>query len=137
MRRHSVRGLTVDQLHGAEDALGEAAGVVDRAHVGVRHAGHGLGLGDQPLAALPGEVAHQLQRDPTIELGIVGGVDVAHPALAQQIDHDVAADHRAAIHPRQPTSARARRRRGHRRGRRRVAVAQLIDGRVDLRGRER
>jgi len=39
----------------------------------------------------------QLQRDHAIELGIEGAVHDAHAAFAEAIEHDVAADGRAAL----------------------------------------
>ncbi len=37
---------------------------------------------------------HQLERDLTLELGIVGSVDDAHPAATEELAHPVAANSR-------------------------------------------
>ncbi len=76
--------LALDVLHGDEGLRAHQAGVVDGNDVRVRELGKRLGLALQPARALVrGAHAHQLQGDLAIELGIVRGVDDAHPALAQ------------------------------------------------------
>ena len=56
-----------------------------------------LGLAHDPRGRVLAERAHELERDPAIELRVVGAVDHAHPAGAEAIEHDVAPDQRAAL----------------------------------------
>ncbi len=72
--------------------------VVDGDDVGVREPGHGLRLAHQPLPQLgaPGPIgAQHLERDPAIELRIVGDVDGAHPALPEHRQQRITPDERA------------------------------------------
>ena len=71
--------------------LAEAAHVVDRDDVGVRQARHRLRLAQQARLLLGQRRPHaavgdmqQLDRDLAVQLGIVGRVDLAHPAPADQ-----------------------------------------------------
>ena len=71
-------------------------------HVGVIEPRHGLRLAGQSLGAsraLLGSTAgmQQLECDPAVELGVVGGVDQAHRARAQTLEHDVAIEGVAAL----------------------------------------
>ena len=95
-------GVTVDELHRDEHRLVERADVVDHDDVGVRELGDRLRLAQQARASLrralagAGARAQQLDRDLAIQLGIVRGVDVAHPAAPDQPQHHVAPDRSAA-----------------------------------------
>jgi hypothetical protein len=98
-QRHAL-----DELHRDEDAIAERADIVHRDHVRMGQPRHRLRLSQQPglaarrrrpRAARSG--LEQLERDPTIELGIVGRIDDAHATLPDHIDDDVAADHGAAL----------------------------------------
>ena len=88
-------------LHRQEDLALVDADVVDRDDVRVRQLRDRLGLAHQARLAArrdrPALVrAQQLERDLAIELRIVGGVDDAHRAGAEALEHEVAADGRAA-----------------------------------------
>jgi len=90
-----VEGHPVDVLHRDVQPSREHVDVVDRHDVGVveprqrlRLAKHAGATGE---AALP-LVVQDLQRNLAVELGIVGGVDGAHPADADDVEHDVTAD---------------------------------------------
>ena len=92
----------VHQLHGDEDPVLPGAGIVDGHDVGMGQARQGLRLAQQSHAArrrlvrIRRVAAQQLQRDTAVQLGIEGGIHHAHPAAAQRLEHDVAADARAA-----------------------------------------
>jgi hypothetical protein len=60
--------------------------VMDRHDVGMRQPRKRLGLAEQPLAR--GAIAglHQLERDPAIEIGVIRGIDPAHPAAADALE---------------------------------------------------
>jgi hypothetical protein len=87
--------LPLDELHGQEHPARRGTDVVDRHHVGVREAGHRLGLAREPsgfdvVGARVG--AEDLDRDLAIELGVVRRVDLAHPAPPDQAQQAIAAD---------------------------------------------
>ena len=91
--------VTLDELHGDEDLVLEGAHVVHHHHVRVRQFGDGLRLahhapspflGFGVIARLP---AQQLDRDLTIQLWIVGRVDLAHRPLSHQVENQIAAYH--------------------------------------------
>jgi hypothetical protein len=79
----------VEQLLREEHGVPFGADLVDRDHVRVRHARHGLALAHHADAILfvARRVAHDLQRDLTIELRIVGGIDRAHSSTTE-LGHD-------------------------------------------------
>ncbi len=88
----SVRPAQV--LH--RDVVGAVvlAAVVDADHVRVLQAGGGRGLAAEALDELVvlGEAAVQhLERDLAAEVGVLGAVDVGHPARADPVDDPVAA----------------------------------------------
>jgi hypothetical protein len=92
--------VAVDELHRDEQLVGGGADVVDRDDVGVREPGDRLGLAQHAGTALGAEaiawlVEDDLDGDLAVELGIVGGVHDAHPARAEHVEHEVAADGRA------------------------------------------
>ena len=94
-------GVTVDELHRDEDLLAKGADVVDDDDVRVREPRDRLRLAQRALASLAHRDAvfdaraQQLDGDLAIQLGIEGGVNLAHPAAPQKIQNDVAADARA------------------------------------------
>jgi hypothetical protein len=62
--------------------------------IALEHRG-GAGLAQEPLARFGvGRVVrqHHLQRDPTAQLDVVAEIDGAHPALAEFLEHAVAAE---------------------------------------------
>ena len=95
-------GVAVDELHGDEDLVFERADVVGDHDVRVRQPRDRLRLSQRPLAPLrqrdsvAGLDPQQLDGDLAIELRIVRGVDLAHPAAPHQPENQVAADDRAA-----------------------------------------
>jgi hypothetical protein len=96
------QGHAVDQLHRHEHAAVGEPDVVHGDDVDVGEPRHRLGLALQAEPALadvaagrPG-VAQELDGDPAIELGVVGGEHHAHAALAERAEHEVAADRVAA-----------------------------------------
>ena len=93
-------GVPLDELHRDENLVLEGADVEDHHHVGVRQARDGLRLAQRALPplrqdAVSGLDPQQLDRHLAIQLRIVGRVDVAHPAAADQAEHDVTANARA------------------------------------------
>ena len=87
-----------------EDVLG-ARGLVDRNDVRVVDRRGELGLAQEPLpeGVVLGEAGvHQLQRHPSLEPEVVGEVDDAHPARAQQrldpVAGELGADPRVVAH---------------------------------------
>jgi hypothetical protein len=90
------QGLAGHVLHGREHLVAEHAGVVHRDDVGVLQLGQRLGLAQHPGVGLGvagrGGRAHQLERDGPIQLRVVGLVDHAHAAAADQLEHHVTAD---------------------------------------------
>jgi len=87
-------------------------------------------------------LAQQLERDPSVELGIVGRVDLAHPAAAEQTEDGVSADQGSArqrvarhICNRHGDLFRCLRSRSN--GPRKQLLAHCADARVGLNGRER
>ena len=85
--------LAVDVLHGEEVPPLDLADVVDAADVGVRDAARVAHLGVEALdpGRLRGELRRQeLQRDGLAELQVVGAVDLAHAAAADEADDAVA-----------------------------------------------
>jgi hypothetical protein len=97
--------------------------------VGVAELGDGLGLADQArpgLAFAQADAgAQELERDPPIELGIVGGEDHAHAAGADPAQDHVAADRVADRDGRLEGAARLAAAPGVRRRQRQVARAAL------------
>ena len=86
---------SVDELHRDEDVIFESPDVINRNDVRVRQARHRLGFAQQPraqIARISNAWMEQLDGDLSIELGIVRGVDHSHPALAERLDGQKAAD---------------------------------------------
>ncbi len=84
--------FAVDVLHGEEVPPVDLADVVDAADVGMRDAARVTHLGVEALdeGGLRGEFLRQeFQRDRLAELQIVGAVDLAHAAVADQPDDAV------------------------------------------------
>ena len=97
-----AQGLAGDQLHGDEELVVDAADLVDLDDVGVGEAGEGLGLAlEAGLADAEAVVvdagAQELEGDAAVELGVVGGVDDGHAAVAEGAGDDVAADLTGAV----------------------------------------
>ena len=110
----------VDELHRDEDPRDLAD--LDRAdiehlqQVRVGDLGHRSGLAYEAAAALrcsgrSNLRPQELDRHLAVELRIVRGEDDAHPALAQRVDDDVAADDVASLRTDRVTGARCGRRR--------------------------
>ena len=102
LRRQPVGdGVPLDELHGDEDLVAERPHVVDDDDVRVREPGDGLRLAQRPLApfverdAVTGLHPQELDRDLSVQLRVVSGVDLPHPAAPDQAEHDVAPDRRA------------------------------------------
>ena len=95
-------GVPVDELHRDEHLLLKRADVEHDDDVRVRQPGDRLRLAQRPLPSLvardpgAGLDPQQLDRDLAIQLGVVGRVDLAHPAATDEAEHDVAPDGRAA-----------------------------------------
>jgi hypothetical protein len=93
-----LEGGALDELEREEHLALVGAGLEDLQHVGVGDLRHRLGLAQQAavadgLAAGRGEVAvQQLDRDLAVEVHVVGGIDHAHAAGAERLEHLVAAD---------------------------------------------
>jgi hypothetical protein len=82
----------VHVLHGQERVLAHLDDVVDAAHVGVRHPAADAHLAVELLQPLRRQRAvEEFQRDRLAELDVVGAVDLAHPALAQERHDPVSA----------------------------------------------
>ena len=92
-----VEGEAVDELHRQVDLVLVRADVVDRDDVGVRELGHRLGLALEASAGVGVGRQQELERDLAIELRVVRGVDHPHPALADEVEDDVAADDLAGL----------------------------------------
>ncbi len=85
--------LAVDQLHRQEHAAVVLADVVDAADVAVRHLARDAHLVvelRQPLRILGDGRRQELQRDVLAEAQILGAVDLAHAAAADQAEDAVA-----------------------------------------------
>lgn len=92
------QGRARDQLHREDDVLPDHHHVEDVHDVGMRQAGHRLGLAPQPdvaRLALRHRV-QELDRDPSVELGIVRRIHRAHASLTQRVEDHVAAHAGAA-----------------------------------------
>jgi hypothetical protein len=93
-------GVPVDELHRDEHLLLKRTDVEHDDDVRVRQPGDRLRLAQRPLPALvardPGARfdPQQLDRNLAIQLGVVGRVDLAHPAAADEAEHDVTPDGR-------------------------------------------
>jgi hypothetical protein len=89
-----AEGAALDVLHGDEDLVAVDAGLVHADDVRVLQAGHGLGLALQAFAGAlaGGHRLEELEGDGAAELGVVGGVDDAHAAGAEQLLDLEAAD---------------------------------------------
>jgi len=96
-----AQGLARDVLHGEEHRALVGAHVVDRDHARVGEPGHRLGFTQQARAPSRGVVpcvflgSQQLDRDPSVQLGVKGRVDDAHPARAEAVEDDVATERTA------------------------------------------
>ena len=91
----SAQVRAAHQLHRDEHLVAEHADVVDRDDVRVRDAGHRARLADDAgagrgAAAARPRAAQELDRDLAAQLRIVGGVDHAHRAGAEQLAQHVA-----------------------------------------------
>ena len=143
--------LAVDQLHGQEEVALRLPHVVHAADRGVRdlpgHPDLAVEAGE-PLAVRVEAVGQELEGDRLLELQVVGAVDLAHPAAAEEPDDAVAAGQDRAGHeplaagapgPARggPLAARGRRRRGGARGTRGRAGRALRDVEAGPAGRAR
>ena len=87
--------LALQELHGDEGLALVLVDVVDRTDVGVVEGGAGLGLAPEPLQGdLVAEelLRQELQRDESVEAGVLGPVDDAHAPGAQLFDDAVVGD---------------------------------------------
>ena len=89
------------ELHDDEDLAVDRADLVDRHDIGMRELGHRLGLAHQPHAGRRAgvAVAHDLDRDVAIEVGIVGLEHDAHAAGAELADDPEVLERRAGREP--------------------------------------
>ena len=90
------RRLALEELHRDEELALVLADLVELAHVRVVDRGRGAGLPPEPPArrVVGAERRHLLQGDGAAEPLVPGGVDDAHPALAELPGHGVGADAR-------------------------------------------
>ena len=105
-----AQGESVDELHGDEHRLAEGANLVHGDDVGMGETGHGLSLSNHAcLSARPISLlrSQELDGDTSVQLGIVGGVDDAHRAAADRLEHDEAPDLGAPLRHRILLVARA------------------------------
>jgi hypothetical protein len=93
----SPEGRALDELHGHEHAFGGSAHVVDRDDVWMLQPRHRSRLAHEARRVAVGGTVQDLDGYSSVELGIVGGVDDAHAAAAEPLEHDVAADRVAAL----------------------------------------
>jgi hypothetical protein len=100
-----AQGLTADVLHGDEEPLTEGSRVVDRDDVRVRQPRHRLRLTQKARPRVLPDLLQELDRHLPVEVGVVGGVDGAHFAFAEQLDHDVAPDRLSAREPLVPRAS--------------------------------
>jgi hypothetical protein len=91
-----AQGLAVDELHGHEHRLAHATDVEHADHVGIGEASERAGLRHQRRGRIRVVRLQELDGDPTVELGIVGGVHDAHAAGADALEHGVAGEEIAA-----------------------------------------
>ncbi len=95
-----AEGFADHQFHRDVDLVCEGADVVDGDDVGVREASHQLGLAVEAFFGAAEVLgAQELKGDVAIELGIVGGVDDAHAAGADDAANDVAPNDFARFQP--------------------------------------
>ena len=94
-----LQRAALDELHRDEVGAVDLTPVEDRDDVGVLKRGGGLGLAPEAFDELPvlGEaLVEDLQRDPTLKVGVLGEPDVGHPPGADPVEEPVApGDHRA------------------------------------------
>ena len=105
--------LAVDVLHRQEDAAVGLADVVDAADVAVRHLARDAHLVvelRERCGSLGDGRRQELQRDRLAEREVVGAVDLAHAAAADQADDAVALGQQRAGGDRLAGGSRARRR---------------------------
>ena len=81
-----------DVLHHDVGLAVVLADLDDGDDVGVDDPGHGLGLAEEAGLGVAGGGGEELDRHAAVELGVVGGVDDAHAALAEAVEEGVAAD---------------------------------------------
>ena len=102
---------TARKLHRDVHLLAARAGLVDAQHVRVIDARHRLRLAQQARARVLGSgryAEEQLDGDLAIEVRIVRGVDHAHTAGAQDLEHDETTDRLATCEGGSPGQARLR-----------------------------
>ena len=86
-RDDAMERLAIDELHGEKRLAVVFADLVNRADVGMIHRGSRAGLAQQERAAASSSAsaaAQDLDRDVAPELLVVGAIDLAHPAAAEQ-----------------------------------------------------
>jgi hypothetical protein len=91
-RDQMLQSHTVQKLHGNERLLIVFANFVDGANVGMIQRGSGFGFPPEPFQCLPvlGNVfREEFERYESIETGVLGLVDHAHPATAELFDDAV------------------------------------------------
>ena len=92
----------IDVLHGDECLIIEFTDLVDLDAVGVTQARHRPGFADEATAQIRVVDREQLERDLALELGVEGGEDDPHAALADLLAQDVATQlGLCAKHPRE------------------------------------
>ena len=84
--------LALDQFHGHEHPPLVQPRLVHGDHMGMRQPSERPGLGKAALHPGHARGAHQLERDPPLQPGIVGGVHHAHTPVPPRLDHHEAID---------------------------------------------
>ena len=113
---HARNVPALHELHRYEDPFPEGPDVVHGHHMRMGQLGHGLGFTQRPAGGRilrgRGRGAQQLDRDASVELRVVAGVDVTQASAAQQLQHHVPVQQGSA-HQRSPRRERIRSSRGH------------------------
>ena len=93
--------LAFDQFHDQEGAVVRGFEAEDRGDVGMVQRGQHLGFALEAghAVAVGGEFGRQdLQGDIAVQLGVMGAVDFAHPALADYFGDPVVGQHCSGLH---------------------------------------
>jgi len=89
----SAKRLPIDEFHRNEHGALELSDIEDCNDIGVGDASNRLCLSHEPrVVSTRGPWLDQLERDSSIEFGIVGGIHDPHTACTEGVDHQVAID---------------------------------------------